>query len=86
MTTNAGDYDEPLDPEEQRLADLRRRAALRVEQEKRELLATWLDGGGTEAEFEAAWPSIHAQLGKSRVSEVGDRARRRSLNRFNKEP
>jgi hypothetical protein len=66
--------------------DLARRAARRVEQERQELLATWLDGGGTEAEFEEAWPAIRTQLGKVRVDELGDKARGRSLGRFRKQP
>jgi hypothetical protein len=72
----------PVD-HKQRLSDAsQRRAALLVEKEKRELLETWLSGGGTETDFEDAWPSIRDQLGRSRLQEVGDAARRRPLSRF----
>lgn len=88
MTTDLPDPDptEPPDPERQRLDEHLRRAALLVEKEKRELLATWLAGGGTAAEFEEAWPAIRAQLGKARLHDVGESARRRSLSRFRKNP
>lgn len=66
--------------------DRARRAARRVAHEKRELLTTWLDSGGTEEEFEEAWPAIRAQLGRARVDELGGKARGRSLARFRKQP
>jgi hypothetical protein len=65
-------------------SDRRRAAELRLERERRLLLADWLAGSGTAAEFDAAWPEIQAQLGRFRVMELGDRARQRSLQRFHR--
>lgn len=67
-------------------ADLQRSAQNRIKREKARLLHDWTAAGGTEADFEAVWPSIHAQLGKIRVMEVGERARSRSLATFRKRP
>jgi len=62
--------------------DLQRNAQNRIKREKARLLADWIAAGGTEADFEEAWPSIHAQLGQIRVQEIGARARTRSLTAF----
>jgi hypothetical protein len=48
------------------------------------LLHDWTTAGGSEADFEDAWPSIRAQLGQIRVMEIGDKARVRSLTAFNR--
>jgi hypothetical protein len=63
-------------------ADLQRSVQNRIRREKARLLADWTAAGGTEADFEAAWPSIHAQLGQIRVMEIGEKARSRSLKAF----
>jgi hypothetical protein len=78
--------DEPLEDEDElrRLMDRQALAGWRVEKERRELLVTWLSSGSTEAEFNEAWPAIHAQLGRMRVQELGEKARHRSLQRFRK--
>lgn len=60
-------------------ADLQRIAEKRLNREKAELLDVWLDAGGDEADFEAAWPEIRAQLGQNRVADIGEKARARSL-------
>src|SRR5688500_264743 len=58
--------------------DLQRNVQNRIKREKERLLHGWTTAGGSEADFEAAWPSIHAQLGQIRVQEIGDKARSRS--------
>lgn len=87
MATDAPGPD-ATDPDaaERQRAELARRATRRVEQEKQELLRTWLDGGGTEEEFEETWPAIRSQLGKVRLDELGEKARGRSLSRFRRLP
>lgn len=72
--------------EERRLLDRQRMVRHRVERERAELLRDWIAGGGTEAEFDVAWPEIHTQLGRYRVMELGEKARNRSLMRFKKSP
>ena len=62
-------------------ADLQRNVQNRIRREKTRLLNDWIAAGGAEADFEAAWPSIHAQLGQIRVMEIGDKARARSGER-----
>ena len=59
-------------------------AQSRVKRERDRLLRDWTSGGGSEADFDEAWPAIHAQLGKIRVMEIGDKARNRSLTAFRK--
>jgi hypothetical protein len=72
----------PEDAAERQAADRQRSASLRVEQERRQLLADWLAAGGTEEAFHEAWPAIQAQLGQMRLQQLGERARNRSLLRF----
>ena len=62
--------------------DLQRNVQNRIKREKARLLADWTAAGGTEADFEEAWPSIQAQLGQIRVQAIGDKARSRSLAAF----
>lgn len=76
--------DDTAADEQAQIDDVQRRATLRLAQERQELLETWLETGGTTAEFDAAWPAIHAQLNKARVQDVGEAARRRTLSRFRK--
>ena len=89
---NTADHDENDDNEdttasEQALIeDVRRRAALRVAQERQELLDTWLASGGSTEEFDEAWPAIRAQLNRARLQDVGEAARRRPLSRFRRRP
>jgi hypothetical protein len=71
--------------DERRLDERRRKAQLRLERERCQLLDDWIAGGGTATEFEAAWPEIRAQLGRFRLMELGDKARQRSLTRFRKQ-
>lgn len=65
-------------------SDLQRNVQNRIKREKAQLLRDWIAGGGAEADFEEAWPSIRAQLGQIRVMEIGDKARNRSLTAFRK--
>ena len=62
--------------------DLQRNIQNRIKREKSGLLHDWTTAGGSEADFEEAWPSIHAQLGQIRVQEIGEKARTRSLTAF----
>jgi hypothetical protein len=64
--------------------DLQRNIQNRIKREKSRLLHDWTTAGGSEADFEDAWPSIHAQLGQIRVQEIGEKARTRSLTAFNR--
>ena len=64
--------------------DLQRNVENRIKREKERLLNDWTTAGGSEADFEEAWPSIHAQLGQIRVQEIGEKARTRSLTAFNR--
>jgi hypothetical protein len=64
--------------------DLQRNVENRIKREKARLLHDWTTAGGSEADFEEAWPSIHAQLGQIRVQEIGEKARSRSLTAFNR--
>lgn len=65
-------------------SDLQRNVQNRIKRERARLLHDWTTAGGSEADFEEAWPSIHAQLGQIRVAEIGERARSRSLTAFRK--
>lgn len=78
----------PHDPRNGREAERQRQriAALRLRREKERLRADWLAGGASDAEFEAAWPAIQAELNQLRVMEVGAKARGRSLRAFRKPP
>ena len=64
--------------------DLQRNVQNRIQREKARLLQDWTSAGGSEADFEEAWPSIHAQLGQIRIQEIGEKARSRSLTAFNR--
>ena len=64
--------------------DLQRNVQNRIKREKARLLHDWTTAGGSEDDFEEAWPSIHAQLGQIRVQEIGEKARSRSLTAFNR--
>lgn len=64
--------------------DLQRNVQNRIKREKARLLHDWTTAGGSEADFEEAWPSIHAQLGQNRIQEIGEKARSRSLTAFNR--
>lgn len=75
---------QPPEPTTRTSSDIQRNAQNRIQREKARLLRDWIDGGGTETDFEEAWPSIHAQLGQIRVMEIGDKARTRSLTAFRK--
>lgn len=71
---------EPTDsPATRHTTDLQRNVQSRMRREKARLLQDWTAAGGSEADFEAAWISIHAELGQIRVQEIGDKARTRSL-------
>jgi hypothetical protein len=59
--------------------DLQRNVQNRIKPEKERLVHDWTTAGGSAADFEAAWPSIHTQLGQIRVQEIGEKARTRSL-------
>jgi hypothetical protein len=65
-------------------SNLQRSIQNRIIREKTRLLHDWTTAGGTEADFEEAWPSIRSQLGQIRVMEIGDKARARSLTAFNR--
>ena len=65
-------------------SNLQRSIQNRIIREKARLLHDWTSAGGSEADFEEAWPSIRAQLGQIRVMEIGDKARVRSLTAFNR--
>jgi hypothetical protein len=65
-------------------SEIQRNVQNRIQREKARLLHDWIAGGGAEADFEEAWPSIHAQLGQIRVMAIGDKARNRSLTAFRK--
>ncbi len=64
--------------------DLQRAVQNRIRREKERLLSDWTNAGGSETDFEEAWPSIHAQLGQIRIQEIGEKARSRSLTAFNR--
>ena len=64
--------------------ELQRNVQMRIQREKTQLLRDWTAAGGSHADFEEIWPSIHAQLGQIRVQEIGDRARSRPLSTFRK--
>lgn len=68
----------------QHTSELQRNVQNRITREKAQLLHDWTAAGGTVADFEAAWPSIHAQLGQIRVMQIGHKARNRSLRTFRK--
>lgn len=75
-------FEQPENAALRHTTDLQRNVQNRIKREKARLLADWTAAGGTEADFEEAWPLIHAQLGQIRVQEIGDRARTRSLTAF----
>jgi hypothetical protein len=77
--TTLGPADSPVT---RHTTDLQRNVQNRIKREKARLLQDWVAAGGSEADFEEAWPSIHAQLGQIRVQEIGDKARTRSLTAF----
>ena len=72
------------EPPPRQSTEIQRNAQNRIKREKAQLLRDWIAGGGTEPDFEDAWPSIHAQLGQIRVMAIGDKARNRSLTAFRK--
>jgi len=62
--------------EEQKRRKLLDDARHKREQEmKKSALASWESSGGTEAEFEKAWPSLRLETLKRRTLEDGERAR-----------
>jgi len=65
--------------ERDRQARIRQERAERQKEEeeraKRSALTSWTLSGGTEAEFEEAWPSLRIEMLKRRVLENEDRAR-----------
>ena len=81
-------FAQDVNPDRMRAArqttDLQHNVQNRIKREKELLLRDWISGGGTEADFEEIWPAIHAQLGRIRVMEIGEKARSRSLTTFRK--